>query len=92
MDSEVANCLGMIEESEEGMMREYVDMCIEKAEKPVSDTLTRPGIYTFNNRPPVRPSGDNNSGLNGIQLVTQMFTSLQARPEATMLDFFAHEN
>ena len=84
MDSEVANCLGMIEESEEGMMREYVDMCIEKAEKPVSDTLTRPGIYTFSYRPPVCLSGGNSLGLKGIQLVTQMFMSLQACPKANM--------
>ena len=34
----------------------------------------------------------NRSNINGIQLVTQMFMSLQARPEANMLEFFSHEN
>ena len=80
----IANCLGMIEESGGAMLRGYMDMCIEKAEKPVSDTLTRPGIYTFSYRPPVCLSGGNSLGLKGIQLVTQMFMSLQACPKANM--------
>ena len=66
----------MIEDTGEALMREYVVSRIEKAEKPVSDTLSRPRMYTFSNRPPVRLSEGNKSNVKGIQLVTQMFMSL----------------
>ena len=49
MDSEIAACLEAVEELGETMMREYVVSRIEKAEKPVTDTISRPGLYTFAN-------------------------------------------
>lgn len=39
MDPEVTKCLAMIEETGETLMREYVTSKIEKAEKPISDTI-----------------------------------------------------
>ena len=35
-------------------MRDYVEKRIVKAETPVSDTLSLPNMYTFNNRPSVK--------------------------------------
>ena len=91
MDTEVTNCTAMLEDNGETLMREYVEVRVEKAEVPVSDVVSRPGMYTFNNRPSVKPSKGNPAN-QGLKLVTQMFMSLQARPEADMLDFFSHEN
>ena len=46
--------------------------------------------YTFSNRPTFRFDGNTNSNVKGIQLVTQMFISLQTRPQVDMYDFFTH--
>ena len=45
IDPEVSRCLGMIEDTGEALMREYVVSRIEKAEKPVSDTLKTRNIH-----------------------------------------------
>ena len=92
MDPEIAACLGMVEEVGETMMREYVGSRVEKAEKPITDTISRPGLYTFADRPPVRLDDKKRSNPKSAQLFIKMFMSLRERPEADIREFFSHEN
>ena len=52
MDPLIASCMYNVEEIGETMFRQYFEERIEKAEKPISDTIPRAGLYTFSNRPP----------------------------------------
>jgi len=76
-------------------LTEFVVSRIEKATKPLSDIIQRSNLFTFTNRPPT----DLKKGINKLgsskentALITKMFMSLQAHPNADADDFFKYEN
>ena len=61
---------------------------------PVSNTIRRNTILTFGNRPDLSKKGNKTSGVQkkNKTLITQLFLSVQSRPNADMADFFRFEN
>ena len=51
-------------------------------------------VLTFSNHPYPKTKGVKESGVqrHNMTLVTQLFLSLQSRPNADMMDFFQYEN
>ena len=92
MDPEISACLDSVHSIGEALARTYIKEAIEDGTKPITDTISRTGLYTFTNRTPVKLGSTKSSSAKNTALVTQMFMSLQARPEADMLEFFSHEN
>ena len=77
------------------MYQKYIEECVEKAERPISDIISRAGLYTFNNRPPANPTDKKActmSTQSQVALTTQMYMSVKARPDSDLNDFFKHEN
>ena len=67
---------------------------IEEISKPWSDVIKK-NLYTFSNRPPadLKKGADKlGSAKANAALVTKLFLSLQARPEADIDAFLKHEN
>jgi hypothetical protein len=61
----------------------------------LSDVIKRPNMLTFSNRPSVnlkKRVDKIGSAKANSALVTKLFMSLQARPDADIDDFFRHEN
>jgi len=95
MDPEITRCLKDVKTIGETMHKEFVRDRIQNATKPLSDTIPRANLYTFSNRPPVNiKKGSNKLGTAkaNAALITKLFLSLQARPQADIDDFFRHEN
>ena len=95
MDPEIANCLRDAPAIGQAMFRKFVRDRIENASKPLSDVIPRAGLYTFSNRPPVdlkKVSTKLGSAKANAALITKLFLSLKARPDADIDDFFKHEN
>ena len=66
---------------------------VDRASVAISDTISRNGIYTFVNRPDTWSKNEKVGVLKqNAALVTQLFLSLQSRPDADMADFFRFEN
>ena len=60
---------------------------------PVSDTIPRQNIFTFASQPDLKKKTQNvGVQRQNMTLVTQLFLSLQSRPDADMRDFFCYEN
>ena len=77
------------------MFTEFATDRFEEASKPLSDVIKKPNLYTFSNRPPadLKKGADKlGSAKANAALVTKLFLSLQARPEADIYAFFKHEN
>ena len=95
MDPEVANCLRDAQNIGQTMFREFVSERIEKATKPLSDVIPRVRLYTFSNRPPAdlkKSITKLGSAKSNTVLITKLFLSLKARPDADIDEFFHHEN
>jgi len=74
---------------------EFVVSRIEKATKPFSHVIQRSNLFTFTNRPPThlkKGSDKLGSAKANTALITRMFMSLQARPNADICNFFKYEN
>ena len=73
---------------------EYVQQRLIEKTVPISDTIRRKNLWTFDNRPSENKKGS--SKLSNVKhnsnLVTKLFLSLQSRPESNMEDFFKFEN
>ena len=77
------------------MFSTFVREKIENASKPLSDVIPRATLYTFSNRPPVdlkKGANKLGSAKANTALITKLFLSLQALPDADIEDFFKHEN
>ena len=77
------------------MFTEFATDRFEEPSKPLSDVIKKPNLYTFSNRPPadLKKGADKlGSAKANAALVTKLFLSLQARPEADIYAFFKHEN
>jgi len=95
MDPEIIKSLNEASGKGKEMYDEFVKDRIEQATKPLSDIIPRVKMYTFSNQPPA----DLRKGVNKVTsykantaLVTKLFLSLKARPDADIEDFFRHEN
>ena len=67
---------------------------MDEANVPLSQIIKRNNMLTFANRPDTKSKSVKNSGTqkHNTTLVTQLFLSLQSRPDADILDFFRYEN
>ena len=95
MDPEIAKSLKEAANIGKSKFSEFVVSRIEKATKPLSDVIQRSNLYTFTNRPPTdlkKGSDKLGSSTANTALITRMFMSLQARPNADADDFFKYEN
>ena len=61
---------------------------------PVLNTIQRNKILTFSNLPDQSTKGNKTSGVQkkNMTLMTQLFLSVQSRPDADMAEFFRFEN
>ena len=67
---------------------------LEDSSVPISDIIKRNNMLTFANRPELRKKSRKDVGVqrHNMILITQLFLSLQSRPDANMADFFRFEN
>ena len=67
---------------------------MDEVNVPLSQTIKRNNMLTFANRPDTKSKSVKNSGTqkHNTTLVTQLFLSLQSRPDADIMDFFRYEN
>jgi len=93
MDDTVAVSLFKIHEVGQALHKEYVNTRLDKVTVPLSDTIKRNNMFTFANRLDPRKK-ESKVGIlkHNIMLITQLFLSLQSRPDADMLEFFKFEN
>ena len=95
MDPEVFGSLKQMPLIWKAMYENFVQDCLEKCTTPCSDIIPKPHIHTFLQPPPVnRPLLANKTASykSTAAVVTQVFISLQARPDSHMAEFFMHEN
>ena len=93
MDQAVAVSLCQIHEFGQALHEKYVKTRLEKGTVPLSGTIKRNNRLTFSIRPDPRKK-ENKVGIlkqNNV-LITQLFLSLQSRPDADMAEFFKYEN
>ena len=95
MDPEISKSLKQLTSVGGELYSQYVKERIEDCSKPINDVISKPKLYTFLKPPSVTLS----KGAAKLAyckasaaIVTQMFVSLQARPDSDMSDFFKHEN
>lgn len=94
MEQEVVRSLSRVHEVGEDLHAQYVAQTLDNVTQPVSNTIRRNKILTFANRPDLTKKGNKTSGVQkkNMTLITQLFLSLQSRPDADMADFFRFEN
>lgn len=94
MEQEVVRSLNNVKETGIALHANYVQTRIDTASVPITNTIKRNGMYTFANPPDTRSKKDGKLGVakkNSV-LITQLFLSLQSRPDADMSEFFRFEN
>ena len=93
MEPEVAASLSLMPAIGETLHAEYTTQRLDNPLIPVSDTIPRQNIFTFASRPDLKKKTQNvGVQRQNMTLVTQLFLSLQSRPDADMRDFFCYEN
>ena len=95
MDPEISKCLQELPTTGRAMYAKFKKERIEDCTTPVSDVIPKASLYTFLQPPPANLNKGPNklaSCKASAAVVTQMFVSLQARPDSDMNDFFKHEN
>ena len=94
VDPEVAKSLNTIYETGQELYNTFCNERIKKCTVPLSDIISKPKIFTFSHPPPanLEKSKKPSSNKTSTAIITQMFVSLQARPESNIDDFFRHEN
>ena len=89
MENVVAMSLSKISEVEKTLHSEYVDTRLTNDTVPFSCTIKINRLFTFSNRSDTRKKGEKAGMIKqNTTLITQLFISLQSRPEADMVDFF----
>ena len=92
-DPAIIVCLQKAHCISKDMFTEFVSSRIEKAAKSLSDVTKNFKLFSFTNRPPTDvKNGAVGSAKWNTTLVTKLFISLQARPEANISEFFNHKN
>ena len=94
MEESVVASLSEIREVGQTLHAAYVRERLEDSSVPIYDTIKRNNLLTFANRPELRKKSRKDVGVqrHNMILVTQLFLSLQSRPDANMADFFRFEN
>ena len=95
MDPEVSKSLQELPTIGKSMYLKFVKERIEECTIPLSDVIPKAKLYTFLQLPPVKLDKGTDklaSCKASAAIVTQMFVSLQARPDSNMDEFFMHEN
>ena len=95
MDPEVFGSLKQMPLIGKAMYDNFVQERLEKCTTPLSDIIPKPHINTLLQPPPVylpKLGNKKASYKSTAAVVTQMFISLQARPDSNMAEFFMHEN
>ena len=94
MEESVVASLSEIREVGQTLHAAYVRERLEDSSVPLSDIIKRNNILTFANRPELREKSRKDVGVqrHNMILITQLFLSLQSRPDANMADFFRFEN
>ena len=95
MDPEVFGSLKQISLTGKAMYDNFVQDRLEKCTTPLSDIIPKTHIYTFLQPPQstYQKLGNKTTSYKSTAVVvTQMFISLQARPDSNMTEFFMHEN
>jgi hypothetical protein len=95
MDPEVSKCIQELLTIGKAMYSKFVKERIEDCTTPLSDVIPKANLYTFLQPPPVNLDKGTDklaSCKASAAIVTQMFVSLQARPDSNMDEFFMHEN
>ena len=94
MEESVVASLSEIRQVGQTLHAAYVRERLEDPYVPISDTIKRNNLLTFANRPELRKKSRKDVGVqrHNMILVTQLFLSLQPRPDANMADFFRFEN
>ena len=94
VDLEVAKSLNTIYGTGQELYNTFCNERIKKCTVPLSDIISKPKIFTFSHPPPanLEKSKKPSSNKTSTAIITQMFVSLQARPESNIDDFFRHEN
>jgi len=90
MDQEVVTSLCQVHEISKHLHEQYVEQTLDKATVPISNTIRRNNILTFANRPDLSKKCNKASGTQkkNMTLITQLFLSLQSRPDADIEEFF----
>ena len=95
MTSEVAKCLQNAKDIGQKEHESYVQNRIVEASVPVTDTIHRQNIFTFQNR----PNDKNVPGKSKVgtmkqdcNLITRLLISLQSRTDSNVEEFFKYEN
>ncbi|CAB4025852.1 Hypothetical predicted protein [Paramuricea clavata] len=93
MEKVVVTSLSQIHAVGQALHAAYVTERLEKASVPISDTIKRNNMFIFPNRPDPKTKGneDNCTQKQNMTLITQLFLSLQSRPDADMMEFFRFE-
>lgn len=92
VEPSVVDSLSTIHEVGRELHQKYVSERLEKVTVPVSDTIKRNNKLTFANRPDTKKQNVKGVQRQNMLLITQLFLSLQSRPDANMEDFFKFEN
>ena len=94
MEQEVIRYFGLVHQLGEDLHAHYVSQTIDQVTVPVSNTIKRNNILTFGNRPDLTKKGNKTSGVQkkNMILITQLFLSVQSRPDADMAEFVRFEN
>ena len=93
-EESVVASLSEIREVGQTLHAAYVRERLEDSYVPISDIIKRNNILTFANRPELRKKSRKDVGVQRYNMIlaTQLFLSLQSRPDANMADFFRFEN
>ena len=94
MEDSVVASLSEIREVGQTLHNAYVRERLEDSSVPISDIIKPNNMLTFANRPELRKKSRKDVGVqrHNMILVTQLFLSLQSRPDANMADLFRFEN
>ena len=94
MAESVVASLSEIREVCQTLHAAYVRERLEDLSVPISDIIKRNNMLTFANRSELRKKSRRDVGVqrHNMSMVTQLFLSLQLRPDANMADFFRFEN
>ena len=72
----------------------YVQKRLIDGTTPITDTIHRKNIFTFDNRPSDKGKDKSKIGTvkQNCHLITKLFLSLQSRPNSNLEEFFKFEN
>ena len=93
MEDEVVASLAHLHNLGKDIHSKFVTQTLEQDTLQITNTLKRQNVLTFANRPVSNKKGSiSGSAQRNCSLITQLFLSLQSRPDADMEEFLRYEN